>query len=107
MNKDEMIRLIYQSVNANLVGGQARMTLEGAREVYDDLIQGIRASLQEGQEIKIPSVGKFYVNHYNARTIPHPKPQEAGQMLEVPAGRQVRFSAYPSLKDYINGREDG
>ena len=107
MNKDEMIRLVYNSVNSNLTGSGARITLEGAREVYENMIQGIRASLNEGQDVKIPTLGKFYVNHYEARTIPHPKPTQPGQMLDVPAGRQVRFSPYPSLKDHINGREEG
>jgi nucleoid DNA-binding protein len=101
MSKDELVRLIYNSVNENMSGGS--FTLKAASEVYDNIFSGIKESLYDGSEVRIPSFGRFYVNQVSGRTIPHPK--VPGQMVEVPPSRQIRFKVFPKMKDVLNDRD--
>lgn len=100
MNKDELIRLIYTSVNTRLPNGG--FTLKAAGDVYEALLAGMKAALYEGNEVRIPTLGRFYVNHSAPRSIPHPK--MPGQTLEIGPTKQLRFKAFPKAKAELNGR---
>ena len=100
MNKDELIRLIYTGVNASLPNNG--FTLKAATEVYENLVNAMKTALYNGEEVRFPTFGKFYVNHSGPRTIPHPK--QPGQTLEVAATKQLRFKAFPKAKDELNDR---
>lgn len=99
MNKEELIRLIYSAVNEEMLKG-SNFTLKSATNVYDAFISGIKQSLYEGEEVRIPQFGRFYVNHTSARTIPHPRVE--GQTIEVEPRRQIRFKVYPTAKNQLN-----
>ena len=73
-----------------------------AEEIYDAIVGSLKETLVSGEEVRFPTFGRFYINHSAARTIPHPKLE--GQTIEVGPTRQVRFKAYPSMKDNLNGR---
>ncbi len=100
MNKDELIRLIYAKVNELTPNGN--LTLKNAAEVYEALISGIKQSLYDGEEVRLPSFGRFYVNHSGPRTIPHPK--VTGQTMEIGPSRQIRFKVFPTAKAELNGK---
>ena len=100
MNKEELVRTIYQSVNGELK--QEVFTMQSSGEVYDALMEAISSALESCEDVRLPGFGKMYVTHSAARTIPHPR--NPGQVLEIGATRQIRFKAYDSFKNRVNGR---
>lgn len=101
MNKNELIRLIYTTTN-EILDYKGNITLNQAETIYDTLVGSIKDTLVEGEEVRLPGFGRWYINHSGARTIPHPKLE--GQTIDVGPTRQVRFKVYPSMKDQLNGR---
>lgn len=103
MNKNEIVRLIYTTVN-EAIKGKSNLTLVESEDLYDVVVEAIKGRLMEGTEVRVPSFGKFYVNHTAPRTIPHPR--IPGQTIDVGATRQIRFKAYPSMKGELNGKNE-
>ena len=101
MNKNELTRLIYTTVN-EILNYKANITLSEAEQVYDTVVDAMKSSLVEGEEVRFPAFGKFHVTYSSARTITHP--QIPGEKLEIGPTRQLRFKPYPSMKDTLNGR---
>lgn len=101
MNKDDLVRLLYTAVNERVNG--SGLTLKSAGDVYDSMIDAIKKTLYDNEEVRFPSFGRLYVNHSGARTIPHPK--VPGQTIEVGPTRQIRLRVFPKTKAELNGKE--
>ena len=101
MSKEELVRVIYNSVNRNMP--HSGFTLKNSNEVFDDLLTAVKQSLFNDEEVRIPTFGRLYVNHTGERTIPHPK--MPGQLLNIGPRKQLKFKAFPKTKNELNGKD--
>lgn len=78
-------------------------TLKKAQETVNFLIDTIANDLKEGNEVDLAGFGKFEVKERAARKGMNPRTKEA---VEIPASKQVKFSAKKALKDLLNPTEE-
>lgn len=89
MNKQELITAIAEKGNLTKKDSEAILNLIG--EVIEEL-------LANGEEFKIPSVGKFFVTDTKARVGRNP---QTGEEIEIPASKAVKFRPCSSLKEAV------
>ena len=80
------------------VSEKAGITKKDAELITRSVIDVIRDSLAEGEEIKIKGLGKFYTVDKSETMAKNPVTQEP---VVVPAKRVPKFSFAESLKDSI------
>lgn len=81
------------------VAKECELTKEKAGAVVDAALAHIRASLKEGQEVRIPDFGTFKVAARKAREGRNPA---TGQTIAIPASRVPKFTPAKGLKDALN-----
>jgi DNA-binding protein HU-beta len=91
MNRNEMVEGI--------------MRLAGLRKAsvacfYDGFAELVRRELLRNKEFILPGLGAFRVRIRKARTGRNP---QTGQVIQIPQKKVVRFRAYRSLSELING----
>jgi integration host factor subunit alpha len=69
-------------------------------ELIEALLEIIKQTLEQGEDILITGFGKLYVKEKNARRGRNP---QTGNDLELDARRVVRFRCSSRLRDTING----
>lgn len=90
MNKQELISHIAQ---------HAELTRENAKNALDALIEGIKSSLSNGQDVRLVGFGTFSVADRPAREGRNPR---TGEVIKIAASRQVKFKAGKELKEAAN-----
>lgn len=90
MNKQELISYIAQ---------QADLTRDNAKGALDALIEGIKSSLSNGQDVRLVGFGTFSVADRPAREGRNPR---TGEVIQIAASRQVKFKAGKELKEAAN-----
>jgi DNA-binding protein HU-beta len=92
MSKQDLIDAIAQ---------HADLTKEKAGVAVNAMITYIEQTLQKGQEVSIPPLGKFKVTKRKARDGRNPT---TGQTIKIPESNVPKFQPSKTLKDAVNGR---
>lgn len=90
MRKAEIAGRIHQ---------QTGLSEHKAGEVLDRILDILKSTLQQGEEIVITNFGKFAVRSKRARKGRNPR---TGEETMIPARRVVTFHASPLLKADVN-----
>ncbi len=90
MNKQDLIEKVAQS---------ADMPKTKAAEAVDAVIGAIKASLKNGDDVRLVGFGTFTVSPRAATTGRNPR---TGEPIKIPASKQPKFKAGKELKQAIN-----
>ena len=83
---------------AKAVYEQAGIPKRQSATFVDALFEMIKETLEEGEDVKLPSFGNFSVRQKTARPARNPK---NGEVFEVSARKVVKFKASHILKDRV------
>lgn len=89
MNKKELV---------NLISEKAETTKKEAAVVLDAVLETIKESLANGEDVKITGFGNFLVRERAARVGRNP---QNGEEIEIPATKVPAFKAGKQLKDAV------
>jgi len=78
---------------------EAGVTQEQARRVIDAVKESIFAHLNQGEEVRLKGMGKFYRKHQKAHQAKNPR---TGEKINVPARNYLRFKAFDSGHARLN-----
>jgi DNA-binding protein HU-beta len=81
------------------VAKECELTKEKAGTAVDAALAHIRASLKNGDEVRIPDFGTFKVTSRKAREGRNPA---TGATIKIPASRVPKFTPSKGLKDALN-----
>lgn len=91
MTKEKLVESIRQEL---------RFSKTRSDELFESVLEIIKENLEQGEDILISGVGKFYLNDKNER--PGRNPTTAEEIM-VSARRVVRFRASGNLRRAMNG----
>lgn len=89
MNKKELV---------NLISEKAETTKKEATVVLDAVLETIKESLANGEDVKITGFGNFLVRERAARVGRNP---QNGEEIEIPATKVPTFKAGKQLKEAV------
>ena len=89
MNKKEFIDALAE---------RNGITKVAATELYDTVFDMLQELLEAGNEVSIPSIGKFKVVQHEARMAHNPKTMEE---VVVPEKKVVKFTVAKCIKDAV------
>lgn len=89
MNKKELV---------NLISEKAETTKKEAAVVLDAVLETIKESLANGEDVKITGFGNFLVRERAARVGRNP---QNGEEIEIPATKVPAFKAGKQLKEAV------
>ena len=69
-------------------------------ELVETLLEIIKSTLENGEDLRISGFGKFYVKSKRVRRGRNP---QTGEDLMLEARRVINFKCSPVLRDRING----
>jgi DNA-binding protein HU-beta len=90
MSKQDLIDAIADS---------AELTKEKAGVAVNAMITYIEKTLQKGEEVSIPPLGKFKISKRKARDGRNPT---TGATIKIPASNVPKFQPSKTLKDAVN-----
>ena len=90
MNKTQLIDVVAK--NANLKKKEAELAVTAA-------LEAVTAALAAGEKVQLIGFGSFEVKERAAREGHNPA---TGAKIEIPASKNVGFSASKALKDALN-----
>lgn len=96
MTKSDIIDRVYETVG--LANG---MTKKEASEAVEAVLETIKATLEDGKDLKVSGFGKFEVRHKGERVGRNPR---TGVEIMIPERKVLRFKVSQVLKDQLNGR---
>ena len=73
-----------------------------AEDVLEWILELLKSTLQQGEDIAIVGFGKFRVRSKHARRVRIPR---TGEEMQIPAHRVVTFQASGLLKAYVAGNQ--
>lgn len=91
MNKEELVTVVWSKLNG--------ITKEEVRVFVNTFIESVNECLTNCDELKIQGFGKFEVRNSKPRLVRHPR---TGEETLVESKRQIKFKAYPKLKELLN-----
>ncbi len=91
MSKEALVRSFKEKVED--------ITLQKAKEYVDLFLDTITEELENGEEVKLPKIGKLYVVQKEERQGRNPK---TGEAITIAAKNVVRFKASSTLKTAVN-----
>ena len=91
MNKTDLIEVVAKEVN---------LKKKDAEAAVNSVLGAIEQALVEGDKVQIIGFGTFEVKDRAAKTGRTPK---TGEVIDIDACKQIKFSAGKTLKDKING----
>lgn len=91
MNKKELIKSVYDKLDD--------LPLKQCENAVNAVLDSIKETLANGDEVVLIGFGGFVVREHNARTARHPK---TGEEIQVPAKKSVVFKAGKGLKEAVN-----
>jgi integration host factor subunit alpha len=92
LTKADIIDKFYNSIN---------LPKDRSSELIEALLEIIKQTLEQGEDVLITGFGKFSVKTKNPRRGRNP---QTGKDLELDARRVVRFRCSGKLRDELNGR---
>ena len=90
MNKNEFIDAVAKS---------ADLTKKDSERAVNAIIDVIKDSLRDGDEIRIMGFGTFEVSQRNAKQGRNPR---TGEKIDIKASKAPRFRPGKALKDAVN-----
>ncbi len=81
------------------VAAEVELTKEKAGAAIDAALKHIQATLQKGEEVRLPGFGAFKVGKRAARKARNP---QTGKEIEIKASVVPKFQAAKGLKDALN-----
>ncbi|MGQ0527619.1 MAG: HU family DNA-binding protein [Alphaproteobacteria bacterium] len=90
MNKQDLIAKVAET---------ADISKTKAQEAVDAVIDAIKASLKQGNDVRLVGFGTFTVSARAATTGRNPR---TGEPINIAASKQPKFKAGKELKDAIN-----
>ncbi len=90
MNKNDLIEQIAQA---------AEISKSAAERSLEALVNAVKVSLRNGDEVTLVGFGTFFAGSRAARTGRNPK---TGEAVEIKAAKVPKFRAGKALKDAIN-----
>jgi DNA-binding protein HU-beta len=88
MTKSELVKTLKEKAGL--------ATLAQAEAAYDSLFAIIKASLKNGEEVRISSFGSFKVVQRKARKGRNPR---TGKEMQIPASKSAKFTPGKALKE--------
>ena len=85
---------------AGVVAAEQGIDKAAAKRVIDAALNAITAAAKKGEEVSLPSFGKFKVADRPAREGRNPA---TGATLTIAASKKVSFTPAKALKDALNG----
>jgi DNA-binding protein HU-beta len=90
MSKQEII---------DAVAAAAEITKDKAAVAVNAMLSHIEKSLQKGEEVSVPPLGKFKISKRKARDGRNPT---TGATIKIPASNVPKFQPSKTLKDAVN-----
>jgi len=90
MNKQDLV---------SKVADAADISKTKAAEAVDAVIEAIKASLKQGDDVRLVGFGTFSVAARAATTGRNPR---TGDAIKIPASKQPKFKAGKELKEAVN-----
>lgn len=90
MTKADLVNVIYE---------EARLSKSEASETLEELLEIIKATLEAGEEVKIPGFGKFEVKKKNERRGRNP---QTGEEITIDSRKILTFKPSGLLKNSLN-----
>lgn len=84
----------------NEAANKTSLTKVEVQKAFDAIFESIVGSLQRGDELNLPTLGKFKIRHYPARAGRNPA---TGEAITLKASRKATFTSGKALKDALNG----
>ena len=81
------------------VAAEVELTKEKAGAAIDAALKHIQATLQKGEEVRLPGFGAFKVGKRAARKARNP---QTGKEIEIKASVVPKFQVAKGLKDALN-----
>jgi DNA-binding protein HU-beta len=81
------------------VANEAELTKEKAGVAVEAVLEHIKKSMKNGDEVRIPDFGTFKVAKRKAREGRNPA---TGATINIPASRVAKFTPSKGLKDLLN-----
>jgi DNA-binding protein HU-beta len=81
------------------VANEAELTKEKAGVAVEAVLEHIKKSMKNGDEVRIPDLGTFKVSKRKAREGRNPA---TGATINIPASRVAKFTPSKGLKDLLN-----
>ena len=75
------------------------ISLSDSSKIFEEIIEEILSSLENGNDVKISNFGTFSVKDRAARTGRNP---ETGEEIQIAAAKIPSFKAGKALKDAVN-----
>jgi integration host factor subunit alpha len=91
LTKADIIDRLYTSTE---------LSKDRSSELIEALLEIIKQTLEQGEDVLVSGCGKFYVKEKNARRGRNP---QTGNDLELDTRRVVRFRCSGKLRDELNG----
>ena len=92
-----------KTVNRDILSGAVHravgLTGHESKTLVSQVIEGIAATLERGETVKLSSFGSFVVRQKKERSGPNPK---TGEPARISARRILRFKPSPIVKKQIN-----
>ena len=83
---------------------EAGLTRKNATDVVESLLEIIKHTLSDGEDVLVSGFGKFCIRHKNPRRGRNPA---TGEDLHLDERRVVTFKCSGKLRDRINGNSSG
>lgn len=90
MNKQELVDKVAETADLPKVKAQ---------EAVEAIIDTIKSSLKNGDEVRLVGFGTFTVSDRAATTGRNPR---TGEAIKIPASKSPKFKAGKELKDAVN-----
>jgi DNA-binding protein HU-beta len=90
VNKQELVDKVAESADLPKVKAQ---------EAVEAIIDTIKSSLKNGDEVRLVGFGTFTVSDRAATTGRNPR---TGEAIKIPASKSPKFKAGKELKDAVN-----
>lgn len=84
----------------DIVAGEGELSRRLAGHIVDRILDGITASLRQGERVALTPFGSFVVRSRKAREGRNPK---TGERIKIAARNVPAFVAGKSLKDAVSG----
>lgn len=90
MNKQELIKSVYDKMDG--------LSLKQCENAVNAVLNSIKETLANGDEVVLVGFGSFSVHEHQARTGRNPK---TGEKLTIPAKKVPTFKAGKGLKEAV------
>jgi len=93
MNKQDLVSKVAESSD---------ISKQKAATAVDAVIDAIKGSLKQGDDVRLVGFGTFSVSQRAATTGRNPR---TGEPIKIPASKQPKFKAGKELKEAVNNKK--